>query len=100
MILLLAASSNIEEYAIQFNEQGNILMDKLRSLADGKTPIRMLTYFTRATLDIIANVAFGLNINSMEDSSNILNDHLNQILGSITDLIADPLLPVAIKRFR
>ena len=31
-------------------------MDKLRSLADGKTIVTMLTHLNHATLDVIANV--------------------------------------------
>ncbi len=47
---------NLNVYLRQFNHQGDVLMEKLRTLADGKTPITMLRYLNRATLDVIANV--------------------------------------------
>lgn len=40
----------------EFNIQGDLLMEKLRSLADGKTQIQLLNLFNHATLDVIANV--------------------------------------------
>ena len=40
----------------QFNIKADILMERLRSLADGKTTIKLLNEFNRATLDAIAQV--------------------------------------------
>jgi hypothetical protein len=39
-----------------FNSKGNILMDRLRSLADGKTEINLFSEINHAALDIIAHV--------------------------------------------
>ncbi|XP_078516278.1 cholesterol 24-hydroxylase-like isoform X2 [Lissotriton helveticus] len=50
-----------------FNEKAEMLMEKLSKVADGKTEVRILDLMGRVTLDVIAKVAFGLEINSLED---------------------------------
>jgi hypothetical protein len=40
----------------QFNQTADVLMERLRSLADGKTSVEMLNELNRATLDAIAHV--------------------------------------------
>jgi hypothetical protein len=40
----------------EFNTKGDILMDRLRSIADGKTTVTLLTEFNHATLEAIASV--------------------------------------------
>jgi hypothetical protein len=42
----------------EFNSNGDILLEKLRGMADGKTQITLLRELNNATLDIIANVCF------------------------------------------
>ena len=41
----------------EFNNNSNILMDKLRSLADGNTSITMLDQINNMTMDVIASVS-------------------------------------------
>ncbi|XP_078516273.1 cholesterol 24-hydroxylase-like isoform X1 [Lissotriton helveticus] len=50
-----------------FNEKAETLMEKLEGLSDGKTEVSMLDLMSRLTLDVIAKIAFGLEINSLED---------------------------------
>lgn len=69
-------------------------MEKLRSLADGKTYVTMLEEFNRVALDVIAKVAFGLNINSIEDPKTILNVHFTKGLQAVTHLFYDPFYSV------
>ena len=40
----------------QFNSKADILMEKLRKYADGKTQVELLKEFNKATLDAIAQV--------------------------------------------
>ena len=40
----------------QFNTKTDMLMDRLRNMADGKTRIKLFTEFNHATLDAIAQV--------------------------------------------
>lgn len=70
------------------------MMEKLRNMADGKQYIRMLDQFNRATLDVIGKVAFGLNINSLEDSTVELNVQLTTALQGLTELFFNPLFEV------
>ena len=44
-------------FSKEFNAIGDILMDKLRSLADGKTMITLFEELNHATLDVIAVVS-------------------------------------------
>lgn len=41
----------------EFNAKSDILMNKLRTLADGKTVFRMLDELNNLTLDVIASVS-------------------------------------------
>ena len=47
-------NSQIEE----FNLKGDILLERIRSLADGKTVVTMFQELNHATLDVIASVSF------------------------------------------
>ena len=41
-----------------FNSKADILIEKLRNVADGKTSITLLDEFNSITLDLIAHVSF------------------------------------------
>jgi hypothetical protein len=43
-------------YLDDFNLQGDLLMEKLRTFADGKTMITLFKELNHATLDVIASV--------------------------------------------
>jgi hypothetical protein len=42
----------------EFNSKGDILLEKIRNLADNKTPVTMFNELNRATLDVIASVSY------------------------------------------
>ena len=46
----------LNSFIDEFNNQGDLLLEKLRSMADGKTHVVMLDEFNHATLDDIATV--------------------------------------------
>ena len=49
----------------QFNESADIYLDKLSTLADGKTVVNMNIEFYRVALDVIAKVKYGNSISSI-----------------------------------
>ncbi|KAM8921100.1 cholesterol 24-hydroxylase-like [Pelodytes ibericus] len=50
-----------------FNEKAEDLMTVLSQKADGKQEFKMHDMLSRVTLDVIAKVAFGMELNSLED---------------------------------
>ncbi len=40
----------------EFNSKGDILLERIRSLADGKTVVTLFNELNHATLDVIASV--------------------------------------------
>ncbi|XP_061126471.1 cholesterol 24-hydroxylase-like isoform X1 [Syngnathus typhle] len=51
-----------------FNERAEKLMTKLSDIADKKSEARMLEMVNRVTLDVIVKVAFGMDIEHLEDT--------------------------------
>ena len=56
MITFLA--SVLVSFVGQFNNKADILMERLRTMADGRTSIQLFTEINHATLDAIAFVSF------------------------------------------
>ncbi|XP_023285723.1 cholesterol 24-hydroxylase [Seriola lalandi dorsalis] len=52
-----------------FNERAEKLMDKLSDFADSKTEVNMLHLVNCVTLDVIAKVAFGVDLDLLKNSS-------------------------------
>uniref|UniRef100_A0ABM5FBG7 Cholesterol 24-hydroxylase-like n=1 Tax=Pogona vitticeps TaxID=103695 RepID=A0ABM5FBG7_9SAUR len=50
-----------------FNDQAEELMKELQKKADGETQVDVMNLLRRVTLDIIAKVAFGLELNTLHD---------------------------------
>ena len=91
-------------------------MDRLRSIADGKTTVTLLTEFNHATLEAIASVceiiilfehclfflikimllqiAFGMDIDVINDPKNDLNNWIAEVLTGIQMLIFEPFFKV------
>ena len=42
----------------EFNSTADLLIERLRNMADGKTSILLYNEISRATMDMIANVSF------------------------------------------
>nr|QVK45595.1 cytochrome P450 [Brachionus paranguensis] len=55
----------------EFNTKSDVLMGKLRNLADGRTAIRMLDELNNLTLDVIAAACFGMQNNSITKENNL-----------------------------
>ncbi|XP_054683930.1 cholesterol 24-hydroxylase [Grus americana] len=67
-----------------FNEKAEELMKKLEEKADGKKEFSMLTMMSRVTLDIIAKVAFGLELNALSDDQTPFPHAVTMILEGMT----------------
>ncbi len=95
--------------------KGNNLIRKLRTLADGKTPIRLLDEFNYAALDVIASVrdhnwiiknwfkpwnqfrlqvAFGMDIDSINGSDIRLNQEITEAMKIFNFAFIDPFAKV------
>ena len=48
--------SNLNKYMAEFNQKGDILLEKLRKIADGKTIFKLLDEINHTALDAIASV--------------------------------------------
>ena len=55
-------------------------MERLRCLADGKTIVNLFTEFNHATLDAIAQIAFGMDVDSINQKDPKLSQALSSIL--------------------
>lgn len=57
----------------EFNLKSNILLEKLRELADGKTIVTMFEQFNCTALDVISAVAFGMQTDTLTNPNNKLS---------------------------
>ncbi|KFQ61486.1 Cholesterol 24-hydroxylase, partial [Pelecanus crispus] len=67
-----------------FNEKAEELMEKLQEKADGKKEFSMLTMMNRVTMDIIAKVAFGLELNTLSDDQTPFPRAVTMVLEGMT----------------
>lgn len=70
----------------EFNTKGNLLLEKIRSLADGKTEVTMLNEFNYAALDVIATVSF----NKINLKINLLNNTNQIAFGMESNCLTNP----------
>jgi len=49
--------NSLMNFMNEFNSKGDILLERLRTLADGKTQVVLLNELNRTTLDAIASVS-------------------------------------------
>uniref|UniRef100_A0A8D0ELW5 Cytochrome P450 family 46 subfamily A member 1 n=1 Tax=Strix occidentalis caurina TaxID=311401 RepID=A0A8D0ELW5_STROC len=67
-----------------FNEKAEDLMEKLEEKADGKKEFSMLLMMNRVTMDIIAKVAFGLELNALSDDQTPFPHAVTVVLEGMT----------------
>ncbi|NWJ11113.1 CP46A hydroxylase, partial [Crypturellus undulatus] len=68
-----------------FNEKAEELMEKLEEKADGKKEFSMLAMMSRVTLDIIAKIAFGLELNTLNDDQSPFPKAVTMIMKAMTE---------------
>ena len=81
-------------FVSQFNYKADLLMDKLSRSADGKTIVHLFKEINHAALDIIASIAFGMNVDSINNPSNELNKHVYESLKGFYRTTFDPFIYV------
>uniref|UniRef100_A0A8B9U0W5 Cholesterol 24-hydroxylase n=1 Tax=Anas zonorhyncha TaxID=75864 RepID=A0A8B9U0W5_9AVES len=69
-----------------FNEKAEELMEKLEEKADGKKEFSMLTMMSRVTLDVIAKIAFGLELNALSDDRTPFPHAVTMIMKGMTEM--------------
>jgi cholesterol 24(S)-hydroxylase len=84
----------------EFNAKIDILMDKLRTVADGSTPVVMFNEINRVLLDIIASVGFGMNVDSVNEPQNELNANVYDSLKGFYRYTFDPFLEVKFRKIK
>ncbi|XP_069493936.1 cholesterol 24-hydroxylase-like [Ambystoma mexicanum] len=67
-----------------FNEKAELLMENLAEFADGKTEVKIHDLMSRLTLDVIAKVAFGLDINSLQDDQTPFPKAISMLMKGLT----------------
>ncbi|XP_072023569.1 cholesterol 24-hydroxylase-like isoform X2 [Amphiura filiformis] len=67
-----------------FNNSTTLFMKKLLEKADGKTEISMSEHFNRCTLDVISKVAFGMDLDIIENEDSSFN---KQVLVALRGMI-------------
>ncbi|XP_054827028.1 cholesterol 24-hydroxylase-like [Eublepharis macularius] len=68
-----------------FNDKAEELMKVLEEKADGETEVDMMNLLKRVTLDIIAKVAFGLEMNTLYDDLAPFPHAMNMVAQGIVD---------------
>ncbi|XP_072025463.1 cholesterol 24-hydroxylase-like isoform X2 [Amphiura filiformis] len=64
----------------QFNSCGDLLVQKLSTMADGKTEVVLLDQLNRVALDIIAKIGFGLDLNVLFQEKSKFNEAVVTVL--------------------
>ena len=107
----------------EFNLKSDLLMERFRSLADGKTVVTLFNEINRAALDIIASVSlfdflfiyiyyqrwcitcaflkvgFGMNTDSINDPKNDLNHNIYEGVKGFYRITFEPFLKVFLLNF-
>lgn len=76
----------------EINSKGNILLDRFKTIADGVTVVKMFEEVNHAALDIIASVAFGMNVDSINNPENSLHTYVYESLKGFYRITFDPLI--------
>nr|QUF59386.1 cytochrome p450 CYP3049C1 [Brachionus angularis] len=75
----------------EFNNKTNILMEKLRTLADDKTQVVLFKEINRMTLDIISSVAFGFCLDTINYPENDFSFNITKSFEAANKCLTDPL---------
>ncbi|XP_078418090.1 cholesterol 24-hydroxylase-like [Cetorhinus maximus] len=73
-----------------FNEKAEHLMEKLRELSDGETPVGMHSKMNCVTLEVITTVAFGMQLNLLDGTESPFPQAISMILKGMTQYIRKP----------
>nr|UOU03249.1 cytochrome P450 3049E2-1 [Brachionus rubens] len=74
----------------EFNTKGNMLIKKFYSMSNNNESFSIFNEFNRIALDVIAKIAFDLDIDSINDNQCKLNYYIAKGMESITLIMNDP----------
>ncbi|KAM7164940.1 cholesterol 24-hydroxylase isoform 2-T2 [Macrochelys suwanniensis] len=69
-----------------FNEKTEELMKKLEEKADGKTELDIMSMMSRVTLDVIAKVAFGIELNTLHDDQTPFPHAVSMVMKGMNEI--------------
>ncbi|XP_058847753.1 cholesterol 24-hydroxylase-like isoform X1 [Acipenser ruthenus] len=73
-----------------FNEKAECLMEKLEEKTESQTPVSMHFMVNCVTLDVIAKVAFGMDLNLLDESKTPFPHAISTCLKGMTQYIQNP----------
>lgn len=88
--------SYLKDLVPQFNSIADALISKLSKVADGKTVINMVDEFQKVTLDVIAKVAFSLDLHCLDDHNCKVHRNLSKCLEGYSESYYQPLLSLSL----
>ena len=77
-----------------FNTKADLLMERFRTIANGEITINLFNEFNHVTLDVIALIAFGMNIDSINQKDTQLCKIISETLEIIQETLFDPFYKV------
>ncbi|KAH0620373.1 hypothetical protein JD844_020732, partial [Phrynosoma platyrhinos] len=86
VIFFLKFSSYLMGLIETFNDQAEELMKELEKKADGETIVDVMSLLRRVTLDIIAKVAFGLELKTLHDDKTPFLHAVNMVTIGLRNL--------------
>ncbi|XP_068110467.1 cholesterol 24-hydroxylase-like isoform X2 [Hyperolius riggenbachi] len=69
-----------------FNEKAEELVERLAEKADGKTQVGMHDMLSRVTLDVISKVAFGMELNTIDDDQTPFPRAISLVMRSLVEM--------------
>ncbi|CAM5123064.1 unnamed protein product [Eretmochelys imbricata] len=69
-----------------FNEKVEELMEKLEEKADGKTELDIMSMMSRVTLDVLAKVAFGIELNTLQDDQTPFPHAVSMVMKGMNEI--------------
>ncbi|XP_073205729.1 cholesterol 24-hydroxylase isoform X4 [Lepidochelys kempii] len=69
-----------------FNEKVEELMEKLEEKADGKTEVDIMSMMSRVTLDVLAKVAFGIELNTLQDDQTPFPHAVSMVMKGMNEI--------------
>ncbi|XP_043930623.1 cholesterol 24-hydroxylase-like [Protopterus annectens] len=82
--------SYLKEMMGIFNEKAEYLMQKLEENADGKTEVEMHAMINRVTLDVIAKVAFGMDLHLLDNKQSPFPHAISAVLKGMVPHVQNP----------
>ncbi|KAG2457579.1 HIPL1 protein, partial [Polypterus senegalus] len=90
LLLRLCLHRYLKDLMHIFNDKSERMMEKLEEVSDGKTPVHMAHLINCVTLDVICTVAFGMNLNLMDDAKIPFTKVIDTCLKGMSKYVRNP----------